>query len=368
MNIKLSSPWLGQEEIDAVTDVLLSQKINMGMETKYFEEELYAFFGRSDIDVSCVNSCTAALHLALQCSDIGVGDEVLVPTYTFVSTFQAIKATGAIPIPCDVEIDDVFISLEDAQNRTTSKTKAIVPVLFAGCDGKIDRLYEFARNNSLIVVEDAAHCFGDEEIVQREGILCFSFDPIKNITCANGGAIVTSDMLLAKKIKNARLLGVVGDTDVRYNGGRSYDFETVAQGWRYQMNNIEAAIGRAQLRKFDQIKLRRRKYADMYINGLQNIDEIRLLPINIKTAVPHIFPIIVKNNLRDNLRKVLQAKGIETGVQYKPNHQLKYFNLGYELPNANELFQNMLSLPLHPALSVEDVTYIIDAINGIQNL
>ena len=361
-NIKLDVAWVGEEEIASVSRVLRELPLNMGIETKRFEEELHEFFGRSETNVSCVNSCTAALQLALQCSDIGVGDEVLVPTYTFVATFQAIKATGAIPVPCDVDTDDAFINIDDAKSRLTSKTKAIVPVLFAGCDSKIDRVYQLAREHSLKVIEDAAQCFGDENVAKRDGILCFSFDAIKSLTCSDGGCILTIDKEISNRINDVRLLGVIGDTEARFAGKRSWNADTVEQGWRYHMSNVCAAIGRAQLKKFPEIKRRKQKYANMYLEELQNIDGINLLPINATTAVPYTFPIFVTNGMRNELKEFLLQNGIQTGVKYKPCHLLTYFNMGYDLPNSMKVYESILSIPLHSGLETNDVEYVIEKI------
>jgi dTDP-4-amino-4,6-dideoxygalactose transaminase len=340
----------------------------MGIETREFENELTEFFRTPNTapHVICVNSCTAALHLSLQALGITYGDEVLVPSLTFIASFQAISATGAIPIPVDSDLDDGFISIDDIvkQQRVTGRTKAIMPVLYAGCGGrKMHKIYEFAKENNLYVVEDAAHCFGEENIAQRAGILCFSFDAIKNITCGDGGCIITSDYKIADKIKDIRLLGVIGDTEARYSGKRSWGSDTVDQGWRYHMSNISAAIGRAQLSRFNtDLGLKRKKYANMYINELQNLENIRLFPINAKTAVPHIFPIIVKNGKRNDLKNFLRDYDIESGVQYKPNHLLTKFNRGYDLPNVMSIYESILSIPLHPRLSETDVLYIIGKI------
>jgi dTDP-4-amino-4,6-dideoxygalactose transaminase len=360
--ISLSAAWFGEEEISAVSRVLKSGVVNMGAETKLFEEELHKFWKRKESSVTCVHSCTAALQLSLQASGIKRGDEVLVPTYTFISTFQAITANGAIPIPCDIDFCNGFISMDDAKNRLTSKTKAIISVLFAGIDSKIEAVYQFARENKLVVIEDAAHCFGDQNIAKRDGILCFSFDPIKNISCGDGGCILTSQSEVTKKLKDMRLLGVIGDTDRRFQGKRSFEFDVTDQGWRLHMNNIAAAIGRAQLAKFHKIREGRQKNANMYIENLSEINEIQLFPINTKTAVPHIFPIIIKNEKRDELKAFLLEKGIETGIQYKPNHLLSYFNRGYDLPNACRLFKNILSIPVHPLLCENEAWYVIDCI------
>ena len=328
--VKLSSAYFGKEEADAVAQVLTTQVVNMGQEVKLFEEELHEFFGRNDSQVTCVHSCTAALQLSVQACDISIGDEVLVPTFTFVSTFQAVRANGALPVPCDVDFDDGFIDLNDAESRLTGKTKAIIPVLFAGCSSKIDKVYQFAKAHNLKVIEDAAHCFGDENIPNRDGIFCFSFDPIKNISCGDGGCVLTTHKDITERLRDIRLLGVI----------------------------------RAQLAKFSEIKMLRQRNANMYLTGLASIPEIQLFPINAKTAVPHIFPIIVKNGCRDELQKYLADAGIETGIQYKPNHLLSYFDMGYALPNAEKLYSEILSLPVHPLVSEDDMVYIISNIQG----
>lgn len=362
--IKLSSAYFGNEEIEAVTKILKTQVVNMGLEVKLFEEDLQKFFGRDDSKVTSVNSCSAALQLAIQACDIKQGDEVLVPTFTFVSTFQAVKANGAIPIPCDIDLDDGFINLKDAKERLTKKTKAIIPVLFAGCSSKIDKIYQFAKDHNLKIIEDAAHCFGDEEISKRDGVLCFSFDPIKNISCGDGGCILTSQADITDRLKDMRLLGVIGDTDKRFQGKRSWDSDVKEQGWRFHMNNISAAIGRVQLTKFPEIKMLRQRNAEMYFDNLNDLNEIQLFPINTKTAVPHIFPITVKNGKRDELKEFLMNNGIETGVQYKPNHLLSYFHMGYDLPNSVKLYSEILSLPIHPLICESDIEYVISNIRA----
>lgn len=362
--IKLSSPSLGTLEKEAVCRVLDSHIINMGKETMEFEKELTEFFKTPGINVLCVNSCTAALHLSLQAAGVCPGDEVLIPSYTFISTFQAVSATGATPIPVDIDLDDAFINIEDAKKRLTPRTKAIIPVLFAGCGvDKINAIYDLALERSLHVIEDAAHCFGDEKVAERDGLLCFSFDAIKNITCSDGGCIITKDKSIAERIKDARLLGVIGDTESRYSGKRSWNADTTEQGWRYHMSNICASIGRAQLSRFEELKESRQKYSKMYIKGFKDNKNIQLFPLNAETAVPHIFPIIIQNGFRNDLKAFLFENDIETGVQYKPNHLLTKFNKGYGLPNAEKLYANILSIPLHPRLSENDVNFIIQKAN-----
>ncbi|MDR1233912.1 MAG: DegT/DnrJ/EryC1/StrS family aminotransferase [Holosporales bacterium] len=361
--IRLSSPWFGDEEIEAAAIVLRSQKVSMGNEVKQFEIELSEFF--QNYNVTCVSSCTAALQLALQAFEIGAGDEVLVPTFTFVATFQAISATGAKPIPCDIDLDDAFIDVDDADSKITSKTKAIVPVPFAGCDRKMWKVQELAQRNGLSVIVDAAHCFGHEDLSPSDIVWCFSFDAIKNVSCIDGGAIVTTNQKITDKVKDVRLLGVIDDTDKRFHGKRSWDFDVTEQGWRYHMNDLCAAVGRAQLAKFPVIRERRRNNARIYMEHLRNIPNIQLFPIDVERTVPHIFPIIIKDGLRNVLQKSLMESGIETGVQYKPNHLLTYYRPPYNLPKAMQLYESILSIPVHPMLTEEDVMFIVDNIKHL---
>ena len=357
-SMRLSSPHLGNEEKEAVCRVMDSQVINMGLETREFEKELYAFFGKDDANVICVNSGSAALHLALQVTGIEHGDEVLVPTFTYIATFQSVSATGATPIPIDIEQKNGFINLSDAKNRITKNTKVILPVLFAGCGVKeLDDVYEFAEQYNLRVVVDAAHCFGDNRVIRDTGFTCFSFDSIKNITCADGGCIVTCEKEHAEKLKDLRLLGVIGDTDKRFAGTMSWDPDVTDQGWRYHMNNISAAIGRAQLKKFEKFKKIRCKYARMYQQSLPYCS----FPFD-EYVVPHKYPIVVNENKRDALRDFLAQNNIPTGVQYKPNHLFTKFNLGYALPNAEQLYKKILLLPLHTMLTEEDVSFVIEKV------
>ncbi|MDR1034328.1 MAG: DegT/DnrJ/EryC1/StrS family aminotransferase, partial [Holosporales bacterium] len=237
-----------------------------------------------------------------------------------------------------------------------------VPVLFAGCDGKISRLQQLAEDYELKMIEDAAHSFGNKNLAFRNSVLCFSFDAIKNISCGDGGAILTSNAEVANRVKDMRLLGVIGDTNLRLHGKRSWDFDVIEQGWRYHMNDISAAIGRAQLVKFPLLSETRRAIAKTYLYHLSHISQIDLFPINTRTAVPHIFPIIVKNGKRDELKEFLAQKGVETGIQYKPNHLLSLFNLGYTLPKSMKLYKSILSIPLHPLLSEADTLFVTNCI------
>lgn len=366
--IKLSKSCIGDAEIKSVMRVLDKSYFGMGEEVKKFEDELSIFVGRTAL---CVVNGTAALHLALQAAGIGDGDEVLVQSITYVASFQAIKATGATPIACDVNPLTLTIDLMDAKEKVTKKTKAIMPVHYAGCVGNIDDIYDFAHKNNLRVIEDAAHAFGTEYDGKKVGshgdICCFSFDGIKNITSGEGGCIISSDDEIISKIKDSRLLGVEDDTENRFKGTRSWDPDVKSQGWRYHMSDIMAAIGREQLKNFDFHKTKRQFLAKIYVSKIKDkIKSIKLLEHNYDEIVPHIFVIILPENFnRDNVRLNLSKVGIPTGIHYKPNHLLTYFKDTNQntFKNTNLIYKSLLTLPLHPDLEETDINFIVDTLH-----
>jgi dTDP-4-amino-4,6-dideoxygalactose transaminase len=368
--IRLSKSSIGKEEKKAVLDVLDNGFLGMGPEVQKFEQEIKTFIG-ADREVVCVNSGTAALHLAIMCLGIGPGDEVLVPTITYVASFQAISSTGAVPVACDVIKDTVFIDVEDATKRLSEKTRAIMPVHYGSGSLGITAVYEFANKYNLRVVEDAAHsfgCFRDDKIIGAEGdVVCFSFDGIKNITAGEGGAVVTGDSDLAQKVQDARLLGVKRDTEKRFALKRSWIFDVDSQGFRYHMSDIMAAIGRAQLRRFDELASSRKAIVRMYLKLLGDAEEVRTLPFDYNSIVPHIFPVIFSSTeIRDEVRDALLEKDVEVGLHYQPNHNLTlYRDSEHKFPVADDLYASMLSLPLHPDLSSAEVELISETISEI---
>jgi dTDP-4-amino-4,6-dideoxygalactose transaminase len=365
-NIRLSKSVVGQEEIDAVTEVLKDEYLGMGKYVQKFEAELSGFFQR---DATLVNTGTAALHLALQCAGIGVGDEVLVQSLTYVACFQAIQATGAKPVACEVVPETLTVDIEDAEQKLDARTKAIMPIHYAGNVGDLDKIYEFARKNGLRVIEDASHAFGTVykgKLIGSFGdICCFSFDGIKNITSGEGGVIITNDPKAQKLSKDARLLSVENDTESRFQGNRTWDFDVKYQGWRYHMSNIMAAIGSAQLAKFSAFKEKRQSLAKIYQKELY--DFVKLVHCNYDEVVPHIMVILVDPAKRDQLKNILKENGVATGMHYKPNHLLTIFSGNQDnstLKRTESIYDQLISLPLHPDLSEDDVMFICRIIKG----
>jgi dTDP-4-amino-4,6-dideoxygalactose transaminase len=367
--IRLSKSCLNHKEIESVTKVLTSEFLGMGQEVGKFEEMLTDFFGRPAL---CVSSGTSALHLALQAIGVGPGDEVLVQSLTYVASFQAISAVGAVPIACDVDLKTLCIDLNDAEKLITPRTKAIMPVHYSGGVGSLENVYDFSDRYGLRVIEDAAHAFGSLYKKKRVGgfgdIACFSFDGIKNITSGEGGCIVTSDIDVLKKVSDARLLGVERDAEKRLLRERSWDFDVSAQGWRYHMSDIMAAIGIEQLKKFPKFAKKRQELAKLYDYYFLNTD-IKFIKHDYTKVVPHIYTVKIPNNInRDMIKNCLEKKGVQTGVHYQPNHTLSLYKNEVKKEVTDRLFKSILTLPLHPDLDKRDIEYISESLISLIQL
>lgn len=367
--MRLSKSSISEKEISAVVEILRNEFLGMGPTVKKFEMALENYIGGGYF-VACLNTGTSALHAALQSLDIKSGDEVLVPSLTYLASYQAISATGATPVSCEVDLKSGLLCLIDAKKKITKQTKAIMYVHYASEVGDIDGLYNLANEYNLRVVEDAAHSFGclykGKKIGSMGDVICFSFDGIKNITCAEGGAVVTKDPKVFERVKNIRLLGVEKDSENRYAKKRSWDFDVKEQGFRYHMGEMNAAIGLVQLQRLEnEFKPKRIELSEYYRKKLKEIDFITLFDSthneNETLIVPHIMPVRVVNGKRDELREFLSSKGIETGIHYKPSHLLSFFGGGgVSLPNVEKIYSEILTLPLQVDLSLGDIDFLTE--------
>lgn len=364
--IKVSRGCVGSEELEAVGKAFEYGYFGLAHTVAAFEDALKAYIGVPD--VMAVNSGTSALHVALDALGIGKGDEVIVPSLTFVAAFQAVTLTGATPVACDVDPDTLSMDMADAESRITPRTKALMPVHYAGNACDLDGLYALAHRRELRIVEDAAHAFGStyqgRKIGSRGDLVCFSFDSIKNITCGEGGAVVSHDPRLAIRLRQKRVLGIErGATGPTRSKDTDWQFQVVTQGFRYHMSNINAAIGLAQLGKADSFIFRRRAICRKYDRAFGEIARLRLLRIDYDEAAPHIYVVRVRDGRRDGLRRHLTAAGIETGINYIPNHLHPYFSQrGLTLPRTEQAYQEIVTLPLHCGLSDGDVDHVIDQV------
>lgn len=357
-------------ESAAVADVIENiGYLGMGSVVGDFEHDLEHFVG-GGVRCLCVNSGTAALHLAVQ-AVTRPGDEVLVPSYTFVSCYQAITAAGCRPVSCDIDPTTLTLDLHDAERRITPRTTAMMPVYFASNIAMTDQYRDFAKAHGLRLIEDAAHAFGCTWKGQRVGatgdVVCFSFDGIKNITSGEGGAVFTKNPETIQRVSDSRLLGVMKDSEKRYVGQRSYDFDVVAQGYRYHMSNIFAAIGRVQLSRFEkEFAPKRQHVAQRYTALLKDNPHVKLTPMDYeRSVVPHIFALQILYGKREKLIGLLKEHDIQYGIQYKPNHLLTYFKTDYRLPVSEEVFSRIISLPMHPELTDDDIDLIAGLVNSL---
>lgn len=375
MSMRLSRSIVGEAEAEAVHRVICEDGyLGIGKEVQQFEADVAAYLGVPASWVISVNTGTAALHLAVEAVlGHGSGAEVLVPSLTFVASFQAIGGAGAVPVACDARLDTATIDLADAERRLTSRTKAIMPVHYASNPVDLDGVYAFAEKHGLRVIEDAAHAFGclykGRKIGSFGDVACFSFDGIKNITSGEGGCAVFFNATEAGYAADARLLSVEGDTRSRFAGTRTWDPDVKRIGWRFHMSNIMAAIGRVQLSRLDgEFIPARRALGDIYRQRLAGLDGLRLLQTDPQDfVVPHIVCVRVLNGRKDELKAALTAAGIPVGVHYKPNHLLSLFRPApgsLPLPVTEQLYGELVTLPMHPGLSAADVEHICDVITA----
>ena len=364
--IRLSRSIVGEQEAAAVAEVITRDGyLGMGKEVQAFEKDLADYLGVPADWVVSVNTGTAALHLAVA-AVAGPGDDVLTQSLTYVATFQAVAAAGARPLACEVYPDSVTIDLQDAARRLTPNSRVVMPVHYASYPGDLDAVYDFAKSNNLRVIEDAAHALGctykGRKIGSFGDIACFSFDGIKNITSGEGGAVVTSDPEVVRFVQDARLLAVLRDTEKRFQGQRSWEFDVTHQGYRYHMSNIMAAIGRVQLSRFErEFAPSRRGLAARYRERLSGVPHLTFFKSDPENVVPHLLPVRIGAGHRDRLRQYLEDHKVQTGIHYKPNHLLSYFGGGAErLPVSETLYGELLSLPLHPGLDREKIDRVCD--------
>ncbi len=352
--IPIAKPLLGKEEIDAVTEVLSSGMIAQGPKVDEFELAFSEYTGCEY--AAAVNSGTAALHIALLAYGIGKGDEVITTPFSFIATANSILYTGAKPVFADIEPDTFNIDPEKIQEKITPKTRAIMPVHLYGHPADMKAIMEIAEDKKLIVVEDACQSHGAAlhgKKVGSFGTGAFSFYPTKNMTTSEGGMLTTNDKEIAEKAKMIRAHG----SKIRYL------HEML--GFNLRMTDIAAAIGLVQLGKLNEFTIARQKNAEILSSGLKGIPG--LIPSITKAGCTHVFhQYTIRAKKRDQLAAFLKENDIGTGIHYPiPIHkQPVYKDLGYKdsLPVSEKAVEEVLSIPVHPALSRADVQAVVKAI------
>ncbi len=365
-------PSVGQEEIDEVVDTLKSGWITTGPKTHKFEEMVRDYVGAKNAIV--LNSCTAALHLSLIAAGVE-GGEVITTPYTFAATVNTIIQSGAKPVLVDVQKDTFNIDPANIEKAITPKTKAIVPVDYAGQACDLDEINKIAKEHNLKVIEDAAHAIGAKYKGKRLGTMadstCFSFYATKNMTTAEGGAATTNDEKIASRVRMLGLHGMSKDAWKRYGDKGSWYYEIEDLGWKYNMTDIAAAMGMHQLKKLDGFIEQRREIAKRFNEEFSKVDGL-ITPTEKKDRlhIYHLYPLLLENYDRAKFIEKMSEQGIGCSVHFIPIHMHPYYKkaLGYRegrFPVAEWLYKREVSLPLYPAMSDVDIERVIEEVKKI---
>lgn len=370
--IKYAQGDCGIEELEQVKEALEYGYFGMAYKVSELENEIKKFL-ETDYDVACVNTGTSAIHLALDAIGIKSGDEVILPSFTFVATAQAVTACGGIPVFVDIN-NELTINPSDIESKITDKTKAILVVHYNGQPVDLDPILEIAKKNNLRVVEDAAHAFGsyykNKKIGSFGDIVCFSFDSIKIMTCGEGGALISGDTIVMDLVRKKRLLGMQRSsmTDINWKN-RSMGYDVVTSGHRYHMSNINASIGLAQIKKVKGFIEFRRLLVKRYRDLLAQSKLITFYDLDYFTNANFMMIVKVNYDLRDDLKKYLLSHDIESSISYIPIHKFSFYSRYQldELKITDRVYSEILSLPLHTKMSFKDVEYIVDIIKEFEN-
>jgi perosamine synthetase len=370
-------PEIGEEEIQAVVEVLRSGWLTTGPKTKEFEQNFAAQVG-SPYAVA-LNSCTAALHLALDAVGVREGDEVLVPTMTFAATGEVVTYLKAKPVLVDCRPDTLTLNVGQLERLITPKTKAIIPVHFAGHPCDMNRLMEIAHRYNLRIIEDAAHAFPASYQGKKIGsfgdITCFSFYATKTMTTGEGGMATTSNPEWADRMRMMSLHGISRDAWKRYTNEGSWSYEILLPGCKYNMTDMAAALGIQQLKKSQQFCEFRQDYARLYKEGLKDIPEI-ILPTE-EAGIHHAWHLfVIQLDLarlriqRNEFIEILKKYNIGSSVHFIPLHLHPYYRESYgyspkDFPIASNVFNRIVSLPLYPKMTKANVLEVIEVVREI---
>lgn len=372
--LPFSRPAMGQEELAAVSEVLQSGWITTGPKNQALEQAFCELTGNKH--AIAVSSATAGMHVALMALGIQAGDEVITPSLTWVSTLNMIVLLGAEPVMIDVDRDTLMVTPESIEAAITPRTRAIIPVHYAGVPADIDAIRAIGERHGIPVIEDAAHAAGTHykgKHVGDRGTAIFSFHAIKNMTCAEGGLIVTDEEPFANRMRSLKFHGLGVDAFDRQTLGRAPQAEVITPGYKYNLADINAAIALVQLNKLEQHNARRTEIAERYLAELVNTPYLPLIhPQWAHKHAWHLFILRIDESRcgisRNEFMAALKEKGIGTGLHFRAAHTQKYYRERYptlSLPDTEWNSDRICSIPLFPTMSDDDVSRVINALREV---
>ena len=374
VSVPFHRSFLGEEDVQAVSEVIRSGWLTMGPKTFEFEKEFAKYVGAPHS--IAVSTGTAALHLSLEAAGVRAGDEVLLPTTTFTATAEAVTYLGARPVLVDIQPETMNMDPEDAARRITQKTKALIPVHLGGQPCDMDEIHAIAEMHHLRIIEDAAHALPSEYRGKRLGQIseftCFSFYATKTLTTGEGGMITTNNSEAADRMRLMRLHGIERDAWKRYRADGSWSYEVQEAGFKYNLTDLQSAIGLVQLLKCDAMRDAREAIARRYSDAFSVCEELVLPTIaNDRSTSWHLYILRLRLERltidRNAFVEVLRNRGISCSVHFIPLHLHPYYQrvLGYQpgdFPNAEREYRSCFSLPIFPGMTESEINYVIRAV------
>ncbi len=375
MNVPFHRPYITEDEVVAASERIRAGWLTMGGATREFEDRFCGYLGCPH--AVAVNSATAALHLALIAAGIGEGDEVIVPAMTFAATAETVRYVRARPVLADVEPDTMLVSVASLESKITPRTRAVMPVHYAGQPCDMDAIMAIARDRGLAVIEDAAHSLpariGGRSVGTIGDATCFSFYATKTITTGEGGMLCTARDDWAARARRLRLHGISRDAWERQQSNvNSWEYDIVEVGYKYNMTDIAAAIGIEQLKKVDLMHRLRSSIAARYDRAFAGRDDLAPYPVRPgRESAWYLYPLTIKPDAltvgRDRIVAELRVRGVGTSVHFIPLYRFTCYRDGAhaaDFPGCELAFSRVLSLPIFPGMADDQVDYVIEQVIG----